>query len=192
MTALANQPVHVVATLPAGLPSDVTVGPNATVVEFVPHGPVLDRAVCAVTHGGMGATQKALARGVPVCGATWARPIRGRTAGRGSPLRHPAAGQEADRGPAVGQSTSGNEHDRRCTACRGRLRSDRRRRPWRRPHRETRAQPQVVSQRKRVTQVNTVDNVIRQPGSAAQQSSETVCSTEASDNPSQLMLDQIP
>jgi UDP:flavonoid glycosyltransferase YjiC (YdhE family) len=28
---------------------------------------VLDRAACAVTHGGMGATQKALARGVPVC-----------------------------------------------------------------------------------------------------------------------------
>ena len=67
MTALADEPVHVVATLPAGLPSDVTLAPNATVFEFVPHGPVLDRAVCAVTHGGMGATQKALARGVPVC-----------------------------------------------------------------------------------------------------------------------------
>jgi MGT family glycosyltransferase len=67
MTALADEPVHVVATLPAGLPSDVTLAPNATVVEFVPHGPVLDRAVCAITHGGMGATQKALARGVPVC-----------------------------------------------------------------------------------------------------------------------------
>ena len=67
MTALADEPVHVVATLPAGLPSDVTAGPNATVREFVPHGPVLDRAVCAITHGGMGATQKALARGVPVC-----------------------------------------------------------------------------------------------------------------------------
>src|ERR1700757_4860752 len=67
MTALADEPVHVVATLPAGLPGDVTVGANATVCEFVPHGPVLDRAVCAVTHGGMGATQKALARGVPVC-----------------------------------------------------------------------------------------------------------------------------
>jgi UDP:flavonoid glycosyltransferase YjiC (YdhE family) len=40
---------------------------TATVCVFVPHGPVLDRAVCAVTHGGMGATQKALARGVPVC-----------------------------------------------------------------------------------------------------------------------------
>ena len=131
MTALANQPVHVVATLPAGLPSDVTVGPNATVVEFVPHGPVLDRAVCAVTHGGMGATQKALARGVPVCGAIWARPIRGRTAGRGSPLRHPAAGEEADRGSAVGQSSTSDDHDRRRTTRGGGLRSDRRRRPWR-------------------------------------------------------------
>jgi MGT family glycosyltransferase len=67
MTALADEPVHVVATLPAGLPRDVPVAHNATVLEFVPHGPVLDRAVCAITHGGMGATQKALARGVPVC-----------------------------------------------------------------------------------------------------------------------------
>jgi MGT family glycosyltransferase len=67
VTAFADEPVHVVATLPAGLPSDVPVAPNATVLEFAPHGPVLDRAVCAITHGGMGATQKALARGVPVC-----------------------------------------------------------------------------------------------------------------------------
>ncbi len=67
ITALADLPVHVVATLPAGLPSDIPPTPNATVVQFVPHGPVLDRAVCAITHGGMGGTQKALARGVPVC-----------------------------------------------------------------------------------------------------------------------------
>jgi UDP:flavonoid glycosyltransferase YjiC (YdhE family) len=33
MTALADELVHVVATLPAGLPSDVAVGPNATVFE---------------------------------------------------------------------------------------------------------------------------------------------------------------
>ena len=56
-----------VATLPAGLPSGVTPTSNATLREFVPHGVVLDRAVCAVTHGGMGATQKALDHGVPVC-----------------------------------------------------------------------------------------------------------------------------
>jgi UDP:flavonoid glycosyltransferase YjiC (YdhE family) len=40
---------------------------NATVVRFLPHSAVLDRAAVAVTHGGMGATQKALAHGVPVC-----------------------------------------------------------------------------------------------------------------------------
>ena len=67
MTALADEPVHVVATVPAGQPDEVTASPNATVCRFVPHGVVLDRAVCAVTHGGMGATQKALAHGVPVC-----------------------------------------------------------------------------------------------------------------------------
>jgi UDP:flavonoid glycosyltransferase YjiC (YdhE family) len=48
--------VHVVATFPAGVPDGVEVPPNATVRQFVPHGPVLDRAVCAITHGGMGAT----------------------------------------------------------------------------------------------------------------------------------------
>lgn len=67
VTALADEPVHVVATLPAGQPDNVPPTPNAAVCGLVPHGPVLDRAVCAVTHGGMGATQKALARGVPVC-----------------------------------------------------------------------------------------------------------------------------
>jgi MGT family glycosyltransferase len=73
ITALAEDPVHVVATMPAGQPEGVTASPNATVCRFVPHGPVLDRAVCAVTHGGMGATQKALARGVPVCVVPYGR-----------------------------------------------------------------------------------------------------------------------
>ncbi|KUI27157.1 glycosyl transferase [Mycobacterium sp. IS-1742] len=67
ITALADDPVHVVATLPAGLSEDLTDRPNATVRGQVPHGVILDRAVCAVTHGGMGATQKALLHGVPVC-----------------------------------------------------------------------------------------------------------------------------
>ena len=57
-----------VATVPAGKPDGVTTSPNATVCSFVPHGAVLDRAVCAVTHGGDGVTHKsALVRGVPVC-----------------------------------------------------------------------------------------------------------------------------
>jgi UDP:flavonoid glycosyltransferase YjiC (YdhE family) len=59
IAALAGDPVHVVATPPATRQQGVTrASPNATVCRFIPHGVVLDRAVCAVTHGGMGATQR--------------------------------------------------------------------------------------------------------------------------------------
>jgi MGT family glycosyltransferase len=71
--ALADEPVHVIATLPSGDPGAYGVPGNATVVDFVPHGPILDRAAVAITHGGMGVTQKALARGVPVCAVPFGR-----------------------------------------------------------------------------------------------------------------------
>jgi MGT family glycosyltransferase len=73
LEALADEPVDVVATLPAGDPAAFKAPPNAHLERFTPHGPVLDRAACAVTHGGMGATQKALARGVPVCAVPFGR-----------------------------------------------------------------------------------------------------------------------
>jgi MGT family glycosyltransferase len=71
--ALANEPVVVIATMPAGDPERLRPPANARLERFVPHGAVLDRAVCAITHGGMGATQKALARGVPVCAVPFGR-----------------------------------------------------------------------------------------------------------------------
>jgi MGT family glycosyltransferase len=73
LEALADEPVHVVATLPSNDPTGFAVPANAHVAAFIPHGAILDRAVCAVTHGGMGATQKALARGVPVCAVPFGR-----------------------------------------------------------------------------------------------------------------------
>ncbi len=73
LEALADEPVRVVATMPAGVPAGLVVPSNARVERFVPHGPVLDRACVAVTHGGMGATQKALSRGVPVCAVPFGR-----------------------------------------------------------------------------------------------------------------------
>ena len=73
LQALADEPVHVVATFPAGVPHGLPQPPNATVCRFVNHGAVLDRAICAVTHGGMGTTVKALDRGVPVCAVPFAR-----------------------------------------------------------------------------------------------------------------------
>jgi MGT family glycosyltransferase len=73
LEALADEDVHVVATLPAQHSRSTETHANAQVEQFVPHGPVLERAVCAVTHGGMGATQKALASGVPVCAVPFGR-----------------------------------------------------------------------------------------------------------------------
>ena len=67
LEALADEPVSVVATMPAGVDAGLEVPANARVEEYLPHGPLLDRAAVAVTHGGMGATQKALSKGVPVC-----------------------------------------------------------------------------------------------------------------------------
>ncbi|HEX8067768.1 MAG TPA: glycosyltransferase [Thermoleophilaceae bacterium] len=73
LDALAGEALQVVATLPAGDPDRLRVPANALVERWLPHGPLLDRAACAVTHGGMGATQKALARGVPVCAVPFGR-----------------------------------------------------------------------------------------------------------------------
>ena len=73
LQALADEPVHVVATFPAGVPQGLPEVANATVRQFVPHGALLDRACCVVTHGGMGTTVKALDRGVPVCVVPFAR-----------------------------------------------------------------------------------------------------------------------
>ncbi len=66
LDALADEDLEVVATTPA---AKLTGGVPATarVERFIPHAPLLSRAVCAVTHGGAGATQKALASSVPVC-----------------------------------------------------------------------------------------------------------------------------
>jgi MGT family glycosyltransferase len=66
LDALAGEDVEVVATMPAaelhgGVPA------NARVERFIPHASLLGQAACAITHGGAGATQKALAFGVPVC-----------------------------------------------------------------------------------------------------------------------------
>jgi MGT family glycosyltransferase len=73
LDALAGEDLFVVATMPAADASSLRVPANARVERFVPHSLLLDRAVVAITHGGMGATQKALARGVPVCAVPFGR-----------------------------------------------------------------------------------------------------------------------
>jgi MGT family glycosyltransferase len=73
LEALANEKVQVVATLPSGDPTAFKAPKNAHLARFVPHSAVLARATCAITHAGMGATQKALAHGVPVCAVPFGR-----------------------------------------------------------------------------------------------------------------------
>ncbi len=73
LAGLAREDLDVVATMPGGATTGGTAPANAHVETFVPHSSVLARAEVAVTHGGMGATQKALAAGVPVVVVPWGR-----------------------------------------------------------------------------------------------------------------------
>ncbi|HEV3000752.1 MAG TPA: nucleotide disphospho-sugar-binding domain-containing protein, partial [Solirubrobacteraceae bacterium] len=73
LAALAGEPVRVVVTTGAHDPAGFRPPANAVVQRFVPHSAVLPHAACVVSHGGMGITQKALARGVPVCVVPFAR-----------------------------------------------------------------------------------------------------------------------
>lgn len=71
--ALADSGMTVIATLPSDDPDGLRVPSNGRAERFVPHGPILARASVAITHGGMGVTQKALAAGVPVVAVPFGR-----------------------------------------------------------------------------------------------------------------------
>lgn len=73
LEALAGEDLTVVATVAANDPSRAAVPANARVLRYAPHRPLLERAAVVVCHAGMGITQKALARGVPVCAAPFGR-----------------------------------------------------------------------------------------------------------------------
>jgi MGT family glycosyltransferase len=73
LQVLAGEDVQVIATAPAAKIGDFVVPANARIEPFIPHTHVLERSICAVTHGGAGITQKALAAGVPVCAVPFGR-----------------------------------------------------------------------------------------------------------------------
>lgn len=100
LEALAEEPVHVVGTMPTASAERLEIPANATVVPFAPHTPILRRSVCAITHGGMGATQKALALGVPVCAVPFGRDqfeVARRVEASGAGTRLPARRLSPDR-----------------------------------------------------------------------------------------------
>ncbi|MFL5843723.1 MAG: glycosyltransferase [Solirubrobacteraceae bacterium] len=67
LEAFAREDVALVATTAATDPRQFSVPPNARVEQFLPHGPIIARAACVISHGGQGTTQRTLAAGVPVC-----------------------------------------------------------------------------------------------------------------------------
>ena len=71
--ALRDEPVRVVVTLADAHGRALPSAPNARIERFVPHGPVLERAVAVVCHGGMGIVQKAVGAGVPVVAVPFGR-----------------------------------------------------------------------------------------------------------------------
>jgi len=73
LTAFAGEDVALVVTTAAHDPSQFETPANARLERFLPHGQILARATCVVSHGGQGITQRALAAGVPVCVVPFAR-----------------------------------------------------------------------------------------------------------------------
>jgi MGT family glycosyltransferase len=71
--AFAGLDLAVVATVGAQDPTRFQVPANGRVEQFVPHGPIIARAECVVSHGGQGITQRSLAAGVPVCAVPFSR-----------------------------------------------------------------------------------------------------------------------
>lgn len=67
LDALADQPVHVVATT-GGIvaPNELASPPNAIVLNYAAHDPILRRAALVVTHGGHGTAMRTLRHGVPM------------------------------------------------------------------------------------------------------------------------------
>jgi len=67
LEAFAGEDLTLAVSTAATDPAQYDVPENAHLAAFLPHGPIVARAACVISHGGQGTTQRALAAGVPVC-----------------------------------------------------------------------------------------------------------------------------
>jgi MGT family glycosyltransferase len=67
LESFADEEISLVITTAAHDTSRFVAPATVRAERWLPHQPLIDKAVCVVCHGGMGITQKALAGGVPVC-----------------------------------------------------------------------------------------------------------------------------
>ena len=120
LEALADEDVTVVATVPSGDRDVRAVPANAVVVRYAPHSALLPHAVVAVTHGGLGATQKSLAHGVPVVAVPFGRDqfeVARRVEVAGAGVRLPARQLRPDRlGDAIARARTMTAGARRVAA----------------------------------------------------------------------------
>lgn len=129
LEALAGEDVNVVVTTAGVDPSSLTPPPNARVMKFLPHGPVLERAACVVCHGGMGIghyPEGARGRRTRLRRAVRTGPARGRPARRGSRRRYAVDRQSSAARPAAGCGTGSHDQESRSGAHSRRLRHSRR------------------------------------------------------------------
>jgi len=73
LEGLAREKVRVLVTTASVDPETFSPPPNARVVRFAAHGPLMAKAACVVCPGGMGLVQKALSAGVPVLAVPFGR-----------------------------------------------------------------------------------------------------------------------
>ncbi|MGZ4371518.1 MAG: nucleotide disphospho-sugar-binding domain-containing protein [Gaiellaceae bacterium] len=99
-SSFAGEPFDVVITTADVDPSGLDAPVNVHIERFVPHAPLLERAVCVVCPAGMGITQKALAHGVPVVAVPFGRDqpeVARRVEVAGAGVRLPARKLSPDR-----------------------------------------------------------------------------------------------
>ncbi len=93
LDGLPDAGYFVVATSAAFDPDELPVRDHTRVERFIPHDAILARSVAAVCHGGMGITQRALGRGVPVVVVPYGRDqleVARRVESAGAGVRVPA------------------------------------------------------------------------------------------------------
>lgn len=73
LEGLARENVRVLVTTASIDPEGFPPPPNARVVRFAAHGPLMEKAACVVCPGGMGLVQKALSAAVPVLAVPFGR-----------------------------------------------------------------------------------------------------------------------
>jgi UDP:flavonoid glycosyltransferase YjiC (YdhE family) len=72
--ALRDQPFRVLLTLAEAYEkTELPDAANVTTVEFVPHGPIMDKLAAVVTHAGMGIVGKATHAGIPIVAVPFGR-----------------------------------------------------------------------------------------------------------------------